>query len=392
MKIKGDKTKYYQLPVIFSVTTLALIVPSLFSNLFSTTILSETEYNIYTFNIILCLLASYIGFNTKSNIILKNSKYNINKILVIVLPFFLIGFFISFFVLKAEEFGSVFGGMFAILLFFGRMIRPAAIIIFFIHLIKPRKITLILLIIWVLVPLRFIIISGRRSEFFLLAITILLPLFFIKNYIPSRKLLVIGGIFGFLAFFILPLTRQYTKKGDYESIKNIDVFQDISSYNKGEKTNEVFEAAINMNLVFQNNGYSYGGLYVNKFINQFVSSTFFGDGAKEKFRLYQFDFENSRNKVVHTKGGYKNYLAPSGYTDSFYDFGFLAFIPFYIFARISRKIWDQAYFSNNVYSKMFYTYFVVLMFMSIYDSLSFLPILLIQSAIVFLPIKYFAKS
>jgi len=88
MKIKGDKTKYYQLPVIFSVTTLALIVPSLFSNLFSTTILSETEYNIYTFNIILCLLASYIGFNTKSNIILKNSKYNINKILVIVLPFF----------------------------------------------------------------------------------------------------------------------------------------------------------------------------------------------------------------------------------------------------------------------------------------------------------------
>lgn len=391
-KIKGDKTKYYQLPIVYSLTTFALIIPSLFSELFSRTILTESEYCIFTLNIILCLLASYVGYSFKPKIAINNQSYNLNKVLLVVIPFFIIGFYISFFVIKAEVFGSVFGGLFAILIFFARLIRPTAIIIMFIHLIKPRRLTFFLLVIWILVPLRFIIISGRRSEFFLLAITLLLPFFFVKNYIPNRKLLVVGGLVAFSAYFILPLTRVYTKEGNFNAIKDIEVFQSISSYSQGEKTNEVFEAAINMNLVFQNNGYSYGGLYINKFVNQFASSTFFGDGLKESLQVGSFDLESVRNEVASTRGKYRNYLAPTGYVDSFYDFGFLSFIPFFIFARVARRLWTQAFYSKNFYSKVYYVYFVVLMFMSIYDSLSFLPILLVQAAIVFLPIKYLSKS
>lgn len=392
LNIKGDKSKYYQLPIIFALTTAALIIPSLFSELISGTTLTEKEYNLYTFNIILCLSSSYMGYRFKPNLTIRNTKYNINKVFIVVLPFFLIGFFISFFFINAEEFGSVFGGMFAVLLFFARIIRPAAIIILFVHLIKPRKRTLILLFLWILVPLRFIIISGRRSEFFMLAITLLLPLFFIKNYIPNRKIMIIGGVIGFSAFFILPLTRVYTRQGDFSAIKDIDVGEDISSYSKGDKTNEVFEAAINMNIVFENNGYSYGGLYVKKIVNQFASSTLFGSDFKESLQLSTFDLAGARNGVAGTRGKYLNYLAPSGYVDSFHDFGFLAFIPFFVFARIARRVWTQAYYSKNFYSKVFYSYFVVLMFMTIYDSLSFLPVLLLQAAIVFIPLKYFTKS
>lgn len=393
LKDRRDRSKYYQLPIIFSITTFVLIIPSLFTELFADKSLEEIEYNLYVFNIILCLLGSYIGYfkkDVKLNTKIQK-KYNINKMLFLIVPFFLVGFYISFFIVKAEEFGSVFGGLFAILIFFGRLIRPSAIIIFFIHLLKPRLITFLLLLIWILVPIRFIIISGRRSEFFLFAITILIPLFFVKNYIPNKKLMLSGAIIGFMAYFILPLTRVYTKQGDFDSIKDINVMEAISAYNKGEKTNEVYEAAINMNLVYQNGEYSYGALYINKFINQFVSSTFFGAGLKESLTIDTFDFETARREVV-IKGKYKNYLAPSGYVDSFYDFGFFAFIPFFIFARLAKRFWFTAHNSSDLYSKMFYVYFVVFMFMAIYDSLSFLPILFLQAALVFIPIKYLSKS
>lgn len=391
LRVRGDKTRFYQLPVIFSITTCALIIPSLFGQIFSNEILSDNEYNYYTLNVILCLLASYIGYGYRLKARIINNKYDTTKILFGVLPFFLIGFFISFFLISAEEFGGVFGGMFAVLLFFARMIRPAAIVLLFVHLIKPRLLTWFLLLLWLVVPLRFIIISGRRSEFFMLIITILMPLFFVKNFVPSKKYMIIGSVICFAAFFVLPMARVYTRKGDFNEVKNIDFIEGIVAYNEGEKTNEVFEAAINMNIVFEKGGYSYGGLYINKFVNQFASTTFFGGDLKESLQMYQFDIESSRNNLVDYKGSYKNYLAPSGFVDSFYDFGFLAFIPFLLFARVSKIIWVQAYYSKNLYSKIFYSYFVVLMFMSIYDSLSFLPVLLVQVYIVFFPINNYSR-
>jgi hypothetical protein len=392
LKIKKDRTKYYQLPIIFSITTFALIIPSLFSQMFSDLILSDTEYYLYIINVILCLFASYMGYSHNPKIKLVENKYSYPKILIITIPFFLVSFYISFFLIKAEEFGNVLGGLFAILIFFARMIRPVGIILFFIHLIKPRFITFCLLLVWVIVPLRFIIISGRRSEFFMLFITLLLPLFFIKKYIPNKKLLVLGGIVGFLAYFVLPTIREYTKKGEFDALSEINIFKGVQEYSDGEMTNDIYEAAINMNLVYESFGYQYGGQYFNKFVNQFVSSTIFGDNIKEAFKIDGFDFESARRIKSGNKGDYLNYLAPSGYVDSFYDFGFLAFIPFYFFARISKKIWIQAYYSKNLYSQIFYSYFVVLMFMAIYDSLSFLPVLIIHALMVFLPIKHLAKS
>jgi oligosaccharide repeat unit polymerase len=386
-----DKTRFYQLPVLVSLTTIAFILPTLVVQLNFNYFISDQEYNLYVFNAILCLLASYLGYRKVYHFNLPIKKYSINKILVSISPFVFIGFFISFFLLDAQEVGTITEGITAIYLYFSRLLRPAAIIVFFVVLITKKKYAIFLFSLYLIVAFEFIIISGRRSEVFTLAITVLLPLFFVKKYIPSKKAGIILSVAGALTFLVLPVVREYTREGNFSEIQNISFGKVIESYYEGEKTNEIVEAAINMNIIYENNGYSYGARFINKFTNQFVSSTIFGADIKKQAKIETYDLESARN-INYNNSKYKNYLAHTGFADTFYDFGWFSCIVFFVFARIAKILWVKAYYSNDLMRKMFYSYFVTMIFISVYDSISFIPTNIMLALFVFYIVKNMTKK
>lgn len=378
-----DKTLFYQLPCLISITTLAFILPTLVVHVSDYSYVNDQEYILYISNAILCILGSYLGYTYNPNINLDyNRVYSLNGLLLGVAPFMMVGFFISYFLIDPTTIGEELGGSYAILIYFGRLIRPAAIIVFSVWLFSKNKIALLLFILYLIVSLQFIIIAGRRSEVFTLAITILLPLFFVKNFIPSKRLGILLTCLGVMVFLILPLIREYTKQGQFSEIKNLSFQTSIESYYEGDKTNEILEAAINMNVVFDYSGYSYGSRFINKFVNQFASGTLFGPEFKEDFKIKTFDLASARD-VDLTNSNYKGYLAHSGFADTFYDFGYFSCIVFFFFARLSKILWNKAFFSNDLFYKMFYSYFVSMIFLSVYDSISFIPTTIVLSLIVF---------
>ena len=386
-----DKSVFYQFPFLISLTTIGFILPTLIFKLNDNYSLSDTEYNLFVLNMILCLTAGYLGYKKKySYYKLSNKNYELNSIILAVSPFVFISFYIFIFLIDVKGVGGYTEGYSAIYIYLSRLMRPAAVIVFFIFLISKKKYALFLFILYLIVSLNLIVIAGRRSEVFILAVTILFPLFFVKKFIPSKKLSIIIGSLMLIAFLIMPSIRVHTKKGQFNKIQNISFTSVIQDYYFGQKTNEIVEAAINMKIIQENNGYSYGARWINNFTNQFVSSTLFGRDIKKSTEIKTFDLQLSRNSN-YKNSDYKDYLPPTGFGDVFYDFSWFGCIVFFIWGRISKKLWTQAYYSKDIFNKMFYSYFVTMIFLSVYDSLSFVPTNIILGLVTFSIVKKLTK-
>lgn len=386
-----DKTKYYQLPFLISITAIGFILPTLVAESISAKNLSDQEFILYTINACLCLLGGYMGYYySPSKQSKRKSLYSVNRIVFWTTPFMIIGFLISFFLIDASLLGLINEGVYAIYVYFGRLIRPTAMIAICVWLATKRKYALALFILYLIISAKFIFISGRRSEVYFLLITLLFPLFFITGYTPTKKLGIIGATIGALVFLLMPIVREYTREGNYSDLSSISFTPIITDYYSGDRTNEIIEAAINMNIVYENSGYSFGARFINKFTHQFVSTTIFGSEVKRSAKIETFDLRDFRNKDYYSTN-YKSYLAHSGFADTFYDFGWLSCVVFFLFARISKILWISAYHHGDFFTKIFYCYFATLICWSIYDSISFIPTKIILGLIVIYFVRYNSK-
>ena len=152
------------------------------------------------------------------------------------------------------------------------------------------------------------------------------------------------------------------------------------------------EAAFNVEVIYKENGYNYGASFYNSFVNQFVSSTLFGKDAKKDALIDVTTIKELRGRHYNAQlGSYKFYLTPTGYADSFYSFGFLAFLLYGVFGYISRRIYDKAIYSDDIMNKIFYSFYVIMIFNSVYESISHIPVLLMMYLVVYLPVKYLSR-
>ena len=221
---------------------------------------------------------------------------------------------------------------------------------------------------------------------FILLISLLLPLLFVRNVILSKlRYIIIGVVFGMSVFIVLPVIREFTKQQAYMKVQNINAIELFDTYLSGNKTNEVAEAAFNVEVIYKENGYNYGASFYNSFVNQFVSSTLFGKDAKKDALIDVTTIKELRGRHYNAQlGSYKFYLTPTGYADSFYSFGFLAFLLYGVFGYISRRIYDKAIYSDDIMNKIFYSFYVIMIFNSVYESISHIPVLLMMYLVVYL--------
>jgi hypothetical protein len=390
--LKKDKTKLYQLPCLFGLVTLGYIVPQLFISL---NILEDDVYILYAFNACLCLLTAYIGYAIPIKKIGRTYQYNEKRMLISASVFFFIGIIIYANIGEYQE-ESMVGGWYAVLIFFARWTRPAIFIILFLYLRKKSNYKLLLILIWVSISMYRIIVLGRRSDMFLLILTVALPLFFVKGFIPYKKIYLITAlIVGIGVFVLFPVFRTYTMQGGFESAKNINYNKVLSEYFAGEGDMEVPEAAKNMYVVKTSEIYEYGAKFYNYLVYQYVSTTLFGEGLKDKLFIggrLKSDYDSIRSLFGKNGwGGYLGYMPQTGYGDAFLQFGFLGCALFFIFARIAKKVFYNAYYTDDIMRKIFYSYFVILIVNAIYDSMTILPLTLVFYLWVYLPVKYFSK-
>lgn len=393
-----DPKKFYEYPCLIALVTLVFIMPTLIFTYFNADILSDTLYNRYVLNAILCFWFGIIGYrfalkNFKIKSPIKNYVYDKNAMVRILTFYVLIGGIMSS-LIDATKFGNeTTGGQFSIILYFARLLRPAAVILISIYLIRPSKFILLLIGVWFFFSLKFMIISGRRSEFFTLGMIIFFPLYFFKKVVIPRYVIVIGLILGVSAITLFPVFRQFTKAGNYTQITNVSVVQAIRATISGTRTNEVIEACYNMNVVATENSYNYGVTFINDLTFQYVSSTLFGEETKREFQLPSVDLEalRKKNHTGYSDTGFKYYLTLTGYASAFIEFGYLGCLLFLIFGFISGVIFKNASFRKTLTSKVFYCMFAVMILFSVYDTIPSVLTYFIPYLLVFIHTFYFSR-
>ncbi|GHT43330.1 hypothetical protein FACS189438_0290 [Bacteroidia bacterium] len=394
--IKKDKTKLYQLPCLFGIVTLGMICSTLVMNVFSVSGLSEDAFNLYTFNACLCLMCAYKGYSLPVKNISKTNHYDEKKLLMIASVYVIICILIQNKIDELTGGMNFTEGMPVVLVFFGRLLRPTTILIIFLFLRKFSYYKLALVVILLGLSISGVLVRGRRSEFFMFFFTISLPLFFVKGFIPYKKLyLITAFIAGMAVYILLPVWRSHNLEyyGSDVLGEKVDYRNAAINNLKGEETNDVLEATYTQYAVMATGEYNYGADFYNHLVFQFASRTLFGEGLKQKLMVNKVDLDFVRSQVGSTEWGYfKGYVTKTGFTDVFMMFSYFGCLVYFFFARIAKRMWYDAIYTDDILHKVFYSYFAVMFICSaIYGSLSFMGITLIQFLFFYLPVKYFSK-
>nr|WKN34485.1 hypothetical protein K4G66_19090 [Tunicatimonas sp. TK19036]WKN34636.1 hypothetical protein K4G66_19880 [Tunicatimonas sp. TK19036] len=393
-------SRLYELPFLYGVACYVFIIPTLFFVKDDSYLLTDVEFNRYLLNAIICFwgaLAGYYSINTQQKYTQISRqqivKYNESKMFFALLPFIIIGI-IGSTLIDPSEFGNEKGGVFAIILFFSRFFRPAAIILLILYLLRPdiKKVTFLL--IFLFFSLQFILISGRRSEVFNLALTIMFPLFFIKNIVIPRAFIIPSLILAILVIAIFPTAREFTKRGDYDRLYSLSLTDLSREYLSGEKTNEVIEAAKNMDVVSRADVFYYGTSFYNSLIHQYASSTLFGNEFKQSLRINSnADLTSLRAKYWSgSVSGFKGYLSHTGFAGMYFEFGWFAVIFFFFFGRITKQFFVKAYCGKDIHWISFYCSFTTFILISIYHSMVSIPTMIIPYLLVLYTIKSISKK
>lgn len=386
--------RFYQYPTLAAIATLIFILPTLFFIKDFNYILPVEDYNRYCVNALLCfwggIAGYYWGFKKfdYSNFKKKHPfKYEIHyeKMIRVLAVYIMVGAVASA-LIPASTFADSIGGQGAITLYFARLLRPAAIIVFAMYLIKPKPILLAFFLIWLLFALEFMIISGRRSEFFTICMVFMFPLFLVKGKAVNRALIIPGVFLGLCVVVLFPIIRPYTKSGNWSQIANISLAPVIADFTSGERTNEVIDASLNMAAVARAGQYNYGLVtVVDGLISQYASSTLFGKDFKESLLFDKVNLAELRDEgsAPNDKIGFKFYLTPTGYANAFVEFGYFGWVMYFAFGVLCAKLYKRAKQTGNFRYIVFYCMFSIMILFAVYDSIPsiistyFLPYLLV---------------
>jgi hypothetical protein len=229
----------------------------------------------------------------------------------------------------------------------------------------------------------------------MLCFTFLLPLFFVKGFIPYKKIyLIIAFVFGICVYILLPIWRSHnlTYYNSSELGEDANYKEALLDNLKGETTNDILQATYTQYALLKTGERNYGAEFYNAIVQQFASKTLFGEGLKQQLYIGKIDYDLIRKKINNGEwGDFKKYLTRTGFVDVFGMFGFLGCFVFFLFARISKRIWYDAIYTDDFMHKVFYSYFAVMFIcQAIYTGISWLIVVLIQFLIAYLPIKHIA--
>jgi hypothetical protein len=378
-------------PFLSSLATGIFALPTLLATVDNTNILSRQEYTLFTSFWFLTLFFSHqvyyyvypkIEWPKNDILVPRNNAWQ-----TLTLLGFLAISTLAWTQIDPRQYGNVTGGSFAIVLYFTRFLRPISLLSILLFLCTKKRSYLLIYVATVFLNLPFAFVSGRRSDLFFLPVSLILPLLWassrrrVEKYIKPSIILILP--LSYLVFYSIPEIRIHSKAGDYAQILEVNLLEEIKRKITAEDTNEVVQAAIDMNQAYSQSKYNYGSTFWNRLVNQFVSSTIFGQNVKESVNLHEVDFAHvRRTNYQNYWQPWRGYLAPLGPSETFLSFSWFGLFLFSAFSYACAKISKAASTSSDIFYRYLAICLGVIIPFSFYDSLSaltplFLPYIFI---------------
>ena len=275
--------------------------------------------------------------------------------------------------------------------FFSQLVYPGFLLVFLTTLHRSSILRWTMTGLCLLYPLAVVVFLGRRSMAAILAISILLSVFFVKRWVPPRLVRVLLLALAFVGTILAPAYRSKSQYGlNIEELKQIDARGIISDAFSGKSYGE-FDmivygcAAVNRGLAF-----SYGLDFYNANITVLVPRQLVGEEFKRSlFILPREDVGTLVERYYNWSIPYgTNPTGPFGAFASFWFFGCLLY---FLLGYIYRNLWKSAYSEANIGAQLWYVMTAIFVPMSVFGSISLIVPTLFQILMSFGLVLYLAR-
>jgi hypothetical protein len=269
-----------------------------------------------------------------------------------------------------SEFGTYTGAA-SMWHFFSQLQYPGLAIVMMSALRRPNPVTVGATIFGLWSPLVAAVFFGRREPSVLVAMIIMLSLFFQRGVSPPRWLLL-GGIVA--AGLLNPVISQYRRYAPEEGLMALTLFDPVETVVEAYRDGEAPELALAAHYVAATNEtgeYGYGRGYWNNMVFRLVPAQLIGSDVKEALMLAH----PGMTPMMLTPGtGAAIGTAPTGIGDSFGEFGWFGCLFFAGVGTLFRTLWEAATRYRNLSAQLLYMQTLTLGMSALtHESVNFLP-------------------
>lgn len=167
-------------------------------------------------------------------------------------------------------------------------LNTGLVVLVFSFLLQPRMITGAMVLFALAPSIADIVILNRRSDVIYTVVAVLFPAFFVRNWAPSRSMVLIGLLLGMLVVFGFPVIRGTLLIGAERQVDFFEAFEQALFYDVlGGGTHKEFNNSIGLvasaDWLFE---FGLGANTWNSWVTTTIPRTFFGEEIKT---FLQFD-------------------------------------------------------------------------------------------------------
>lgn len=372
---------FLHVPTLFALAYLFFLIPQILAfNILGLgrNILNSDAYTLTLVYAIICLVASYLGWESGHfkdfHIFLQLFNKQINKKSLLIIMIFTsvisnIAAFKFIALSKAGEFEYVNGqqltGIGTKFVFIANLFYlPYS---FFIsQAINNSKIKNVFFLILIsLLTYQRIFEGGRRGPLASLFIPVLCMLYFNKSIVFSRIFILLSIL---APLVLIPALSEYRFSFwelAYQNQFNVaDILSIIKSYFTQDYPYDFINAINIVDFTDRNTKFGLGTGFLNDLVNGFIPAQFLGDSFKDSLYIKISPISYLKNSDLSFYFDYKIGTTQTGLGNTFAEFGLLGSICFFIQAKLMRTFWDSAI-TGNLYSMIAYCYLTTPVFLSV---------------------------
>ncbi|MEQ8819530.1 MAG: hypothetical protein RLY93_04750 [Sumerlaeia bacterium] len=351
------RRRIYQFPFFMAAIYCAFIIPQAIALIQNPGPVPEDAISGYFIIATICLLAGFAGYGIKPSPAIVH-KLNIPiceiRLLYCGLFFVAIGYFMNLLIGRIYATGTVgtqWSGSITIAAFFGKLMFPGFAIILFYTLRRPSVQLVILTALACYLPIRIVLLAGRREAAATLILTIALAFYFRRRVLPQRWMVIAAIAVAALAIPAIHHYRYAVQEKDWQHLTRVNVTIGIEEQMEKEHL-ELRNAAMVYYMAREMGLRNYGLGYWDMMVFRFVPAQIVGIGTKASLMANTVKYPD----ILHDEYNYEipNGTTITGVADTFLEFGLFGSLVFVLIAWCFRSLWAAAHRYESPLIQIFY--------------------------------------
>lgn len=351
-------SRIYQYPFFMGGIFIAFIAPQAISLVENQDTLPPAALQSVLLMSCLCAAMAWIGYQLKpSQRFIRKFDFDLDetRVLHAGIVFVLIGYLCEFLISRMPVEVTSTGawtGIITIYVFFGSLVYPGFTMILMHTARYPRLSNFLLALFAGLLPLRIIILGGRRQPAATLLVTVGLVLFFQRRVFPPRWLAAATIFFTLVAIPMTGAYRNIAKSGEWGQLAELQPIENMQTYIEQGDILELRNAAYIVDTATKTGDYKYGTGFWDVFVYSFVPAQFVG--ADVKATLLSGRGSYAYAETVQTGYYFANGTTLTGIGDAFLEFDYFGSVFFLLSGYFFKHIWFSALYRSSVISQILY--------------------------------------